>query len=136
MCRYFSAEYLGADLRPGEVTELQISKQFPLVNPAGLVCLTLKLKQKLKVDNEALWSIPPVVLKVEPENTRAVVVPLTTGFGSRWVQVKVSLSRLNTPFRIVFLQTGPTNVLGTSSNSNAVSLELGLEELRLSPISC
>lgn len=121
-------------MRPGELTELQINFNFPPPKGSGLVCLDIQLKQEGDIDG-GKRILAPLFIKIQPENSQFVVVPIHSGEEGKWIQLKLTVSRIRRPYKLTFQQNGPqqTNEGALLSKSN---LRLALGEMRISSGGC
>lgn len=129
--------YLETNVEAGELTELQINHNFPAPKSNTNVCMAFQLKQEGDIDQEESWLLPPLLIKIQPENSQPVVVPIYSGEEGKWVQLKLTVSRIRAPFKLLFQQSGPTptNEAILFSPSSA-SLRMALAEMRISNGSC
>ncbi|XP_046655340.1 uncharacterized protein LOC124348961 isoform X2 [Daphnia pulicaria] len=131
--------YLETNLAVGELTELQISQNFPAPKANSHSCLSFQLRQEVENDQKGTsWLLPPLLIKIQPEKSQSVVVPISSGVESKWVQVKLAVSRIRTPFKLLFQQTGPTSTDETTNFSplSRATLRLALGEMRIFSGSC
>ena len=133
------AGYLETNVQTGELTELQINHNFPAPKANTHVCMAFQLRQEGDIErDEESWLLPPLLIKIQPENSLPVVVPIHSGEEGKWVQLKLTVSRIRTPFKLLFQQSGPT----PASNEPAlfspfpVSMRMALAEMRISNGSC
>ncbi|XP_057366182.1 peptidase inhibitor 16-like [Daphnia carinata] len=125
--------YLETRVAVGQLTELQINQSFPAPVKNTHVCLSFQMKQRVEIDEdeeETSLVIPPLLIKIQPEKSQSVVVPISSGVQSKWIQVKLAASRIRTPFKLHFQQAGPRSeddpVLSSRTN-----LQLVFGELRI-----
>uniref|UniRef100_A0A0N8B0Y2 Venom allergen n=1 Tax=Daphnia magna TaxID=35525 RepID=A0A0N8B0Y2_9CRUS len=117
----------------GQLTELQINQSFPAPIKNAHVCLSFQMKQRVEIDEdeeETSWVIPPLLIKIQPEKSQSVVVPISSGVESKWIQVKLAASRIRTPFKLHFQQTGPRSE-DKPAFSSRTNLQMVLGELRI-----
>ncbi|KAI9560006.1 hypothetical protein GHT06_014016 [Daphnia sinensis] len=76
------------------------------------------------------WVIPPLLIKIQPEKSQSVIVPISSGVESKWVQVKLAASRIRTPFKLHFQQTGPRSE-DEPAFSSRTNLHMVFGELRI-----
>lgn len=126
-------------MRTGELTELQINYNFPAPKENSRVCMSFQLKQEgnIEQNKSSSWLKAPLLIKIQPEKSQSVVVPIDSGEEGKWVELKLTVSRIRTPFKLLFQQTGPTPTDGgTISSRSTPNIRLSLGEIRIINGSC
>ncbi len=135
-------EFLETDVKVGDSTELQVNRLYPDPGPDGEVCMSFKMRQDGLIEG---WLAPPVLIKIQPEKSQPLTIPVRSGEIGVWVQVKLALSRIRNPFRVLFQQSGPLLVDQVTTNSSSstirdsreeASLRLALEALHFNSGNC
>lgn len=126
--------YLETNVRSGELTELQINFNFPPPKANGLVCLEIQMKQEGDIEGGKRISAP-LLIKIQPEKSQFVVVPIHSGEEGKWVQLKLTVSRIRAPYKLTFQQNGPAQA-DEGALSSKGNLRLALGEMRISSGSC
>lgn len=96
------------------------------------------MKQETNIVDNDDWLVAPLLIKIQPEKSQSVVVPIETGQEGSWVELKLTVSRIRTSFKLLFQQTGPTpeddEVIVSSSLTPILRLTLG--EMHISNGAC
>lgn len=132
----FAIDFLETSVDAGHQTELQLKRQYPAPDqPKGEVCISLKLRQQRVAEG---WMAPPLIIKIQPENQAALMVPIQSGEQGRWVQLKMTLSRIRAPFQVLLQQSGPLLADPTLSSPSdfPVTLRVAVEQLNLKNGNC
>jgi hypothetical protein len=142
-CVYTYAGYLETKLSVGGLTELQISQNFPAPKVNAHSCLSFQLKQEVEINDGnhgTLWLLPPLLIKIQPEKSQSVVVPISSDVQGKWLWVKLAVSRIRTPFKLLFQQAGPTQQTADETtsftNRSTPTLRVALGDMRIFSGSC
>lgn len=98
--------FLETNVPYGGATELQLNRVYAAPDEPQ-VCLSLRLRQ----DNAAEgWIAPPLIIKIQPDGSYPLIVPIQSGEIDQWVELKVSLSHIRSQYKVFFQQNGPAPV--------------------------
>jgi hypothetical protein len=106
-------------------------------------CLSFQLKQEVEINDGnhgTLWLLPPLLIKIQPEKSQSVVVPISSDVQGKWLWVKLAVSRIRTPFKLLFQQAGPTQQTADETtsftNRSTPTLRVALGDMRIFSGSC
>nr|CAH0104826.1 unnamed protein product [Daphnia galeata] len=141
---YTHTGYLETKVSVDGLTELQISQNFPAPKVNAHSCLSFQLKQEVEINDGnhgTLWLLPPLLIKIQPEKSQSVVVPISSDVQGKWLWVKLAVSRIRTPFKLLFQQAGPTQqtadeTTNSFTNRSTPTLRVALGDMRIFSGSC